>query len=482
MAVPGRKDGVFRVGADLTAGLVRRTWQNAAAGSPWRFGIGLCLVGVLVLSAAVLMRPASRDAAPTSKALSLSTSSESSPATVATTSPTDAANQPVQTHEEPPPPRWQTLQVDPGDTLSNLFARAGLDQATCARVMTLGPAVKTLRLLHPGDQLRLRLDPSGHLTDLRYQETPLDTLIVTDSPDGLKAQVDHLQPETKKIKVQGVVRETLSEALQQAGLSPSLAAEFVRIFHWRIDFRRQIQPGTRFALVYDKRFAGSKKLAPGPILAAELTLPDRSVHAFRFSGSSSDAGYYDSSGKSMHPTLIRTPVHYTRVSSPFSLHRFDPVVHVWRPHYGVDLAAPIGTPVRAAGNGRITYIGRDGGYGNLVKIKNFGPYSTRYAHLHRFAGGLHRGSYVHQGQIIGYVGETGETTGPHLHFEIRVNGTPRNPLTVHLPAGSPLGRKERHRFEIAIRPLVALLEKTGQDQPQLAQATRSATANLAPGS
>ena len=377
----------------------------------------------------------------------------------------------------PAPPRWQTLVVRSGDTLSELFSQAGLTRADVQRVMALGAPVKTLRVLHPGDKILFRTDSQGQLCALRYAEDPLQTLEVQSGPDGLQAQVQRLQPTVEQTIVGGTVNETLGAALRRAGLDTSQVARFVDIFHWRVDFRREIRKGTRFTVVYQTRHVGDRQLAPGPIVAAELQLNDQTLRAFRFTSTHGDTGYYDSRGRSLHPTLLRTPVHYTRVSSPFSLHRFDPVAHVWRPHYGVDLAAPIGTPVHAAGDGRVIYAGRDGGYGNLVKIKNFGPYTTRYAHLRRFAHGLHVGSHVHQGQVIGYVGETGMATGPHLHFEIRVNGIARNPLKVRLPAGAPLNRRERRRFEADIRPLMAKLEKGSRSQPQLARAARTLAAN-----
>jgi murein DD-endopeptidase MepM/ murein hydrolase activator NlpD len=369
----------------------------------------------------------------------------------------------------PAPVAWTTFTVRPGDTLEKLFAKAGIDKAECGRVMALGAPVKTLRLLHPGEQIRLRGKAGQALAELCYAPDALHTLDVVDGSDGLEAHLTTLKPTLSRTVVSDEINETLGRALQRAGLDKATAAEFIGIFHWRVDFRREIRRGTRFTVVYDKRRVGDKQLSPGPIVAAKLVLHDQTLQAFRFAGADGEAGYYDAHGRSMHPTLLRTPVHYTRISSPFSLHRFDPVVHVWRPHYGVDLAAPSGTPVEAAGDGRIVFIGRDGGYGNLIKIDNFGPYTTRYAHLRRFARGLHAGSHVHQGQIIGYVGETGEATGPHLHFEIRVNGRPHNPLTVRLPAGEPLSHRERRHFEASIQPLVAMLDNAGQGQPQLAR-------------
>ena len=365
---------------------------------------------------------------------------------------------------------WQTFTVRPGDTLSTLFAQAGLAPAEYLRVMALGESVDTLRLLHPGEKIRLRTDGTQELVELHYSIDPLQALDITTGPEGLQAQLEQLQPITEKITVSDVVDTTLNHALTNAGLSAPQVSEFVDIFHWRVDFRREIRRGTRFSLVYNRRWVGNRELSPGPIVAAELVLHDRTLRAFRFTDANGESGYYDDHGASMHPTLLRTPVHYSRISSPFSQHRFDPVLQIWRPHFGVDLAADSGTPVKASGDGHITFLGENGGYGNLVEVRHFGAYSTRYAHLRRFASNLHEGSFVRQGQVIGYVGQSGEATGPHLHFEIRVNGIPRDPLKVKLPAGQPLNRKEQQRFMNDIRPLLALLQNNSLGHSQLARA------------
>ncbi|MEJ2700343.1 MAG: hypothetical protein P8Z70_11880, partial [Desulfuromonadales bacterium] len=223
-------------------------------------------------------------------------------------------------------PGYTTFIVRPGDTLSALFERAGLDKSEYLRVMALGAVVNPLRVLHPGDRIRLRIKGAQGLAELGYTEDPLHT------------HQNNLQPSTEKTSVSDVVNENLSVALQRAGLSASKVAEFVKIFHWRVDFRRDIRRGTRFSVVYNRRHVGNRELSPGPIVAAELVLHDRTLRAFRFSDAHGEAGYYDDRGASMHPTLLRTPVHYTRVSSSFSRRRFNPVVHVWRPHWGVDLA------------------------------------------------------------------------------------------------------------------------------------------------
>lgn len=251
----------------------------------------------------------------------------------------------------------------------------------------------------------------------------------------------------------GRIRHTLYQAARRAGLDKPLTSALIGIFAARVDFRHDVHRGDRFAVVY-----GHRAHHAGPvILAAELDLENTTLRVFRHAGRDGRYRYYTQAGRTLTPTLLRTPVDYTHVSSPFSLRRLNPVLHIYRPHYGVDLAAPTGTPIHAAGNGRVVFRGRDGAYGNLVIIRNRrGRYSTRYAHMVRFAKNIHVGSRVHQGEVIGYVGATGMTTGPHLHFEIRVHGAPKNPLTVKLP--STLPADELTAFHANITPLVAELD------------------------
>lgn len=352
----------------------------------------------------------------------------------------------------------QIFTVRPGDTLAALFERAGLDAAQLQAVMDVGGAARQLALLHPGDRIELRIATDGTLSELRYPLNALDTLIVDNDAGTLHASVDHVEPIRRVAMATGTLHSTLRNAMQQAGIDANTISSVVNIFHWKVNFRRDIRPGTTFTVLYQKLYHDGRLIGDGPVLAAQLTIGDHSLKAFRFVDAHGNAHYYNEHGRSLTPSLLRTPVHYVRVSSGFSLHRFDPVVHVWRPHWGVDLAAPRGTPIEAAGDGVIEYIGHAAGYGRLVEIRNFGPYSTRYAHMMRFARGLHRGSHVHQGQIIGYVGESGEATGPHLHFEIRVNGIPHDPLRMRLPDGSPIPRRERVRFQEQIQPILAALD------------------------
>jgi murein DD-endopeptidase MepM/ murein hydrolase activator NlpD len=268
--------------------------------------------------------------------------------------------------------------------------------------------------------------------------------------------------------VHGVIKSSLYNAVIDAGLDPSLAVRLRDIFGGKVDFRRDIRPGDWFSAIYAPTDSKTTSIQSHGIVAAEISVHNRIYRAFLFKIGTSRDLYYTADGQNLQQSILRAPLKYERISSPFSYHRLDPVLHVIRPHYGVDYAAPMGTPVAAAANGYIRFIGQDAGYGNLVVISSFGKYETYYAHLRRFAPGLHIDSRVTQGQRIGYVGESGEATGPHLHFGIKVNGVWRNPRTVPLPNASPLPKEDWTAFQQSIAPLLAELDRRDEQDVQLA--------------
>jgi murein DD-endopeptidase MepM/ murein hydrolase activator NlpD len=364
---------------------------------------------------------------------------------------------------------WHTYPVELGDTLVTVFKRAGLDSSQWLQVLRLGSKADALRHIRTGDVLRIRKTPSGKLAALSYPLNRLETLQIFRFGDHLDASVKKKPIHIRKVRVSGQIEHSLLGALMHAGVRRIQALKFADIFKYRVDLSRNIHRGDRFALILKRQYVDHHLVKSGPIIAARLVLKKQTLDAFRYEAND-DPAYYDRHGRSFKRSLLRTPVHYTRVSSHFSRHRLNPVTHKWAPHYGVDLAAPKGTPIKAAASGRVKFAGRKRGYGNVVELKNFGPYSTRYAHMSRFAKGLHKGSHVHQGQVIGYVGATGWATGPHLHFEIRVGGHPKPPLKVKLPNGTPIPKKAKSRFEHSIQPLLAKLEATpGPGHTLLAQ-------------
>ncbi|SAK93435.1 peptidase M23B [Caballeronia calidae] len=251
-------------------------------------------------------------------------------------------------------------------------------------------------------------------------------------------------PEPARMTESATVDGTFSDAAQSLGLDSSTIATLTQAFAAKVDLRRDLRKGDTLSVIYDRPQGGATP--HDEPLAARLTTGSSSHDVFLYRDAEGEARYYSKDGDSTKPAFTRYPVEFTRVSSDFSLRRLDPVTHRWQSHDGVDLAAPIGTPVRATAQGTVTFIGRQTGYGKVVMLENPPPYSTVYAHLSRFAKGLRNGATVARGQVIGYVGRTGWATGPHLHYEVHVDDVAMDPLTVDLPGDDRLRGEERQRF------------------------------------
>jgi murein DD-endopeptidase MepM/ murein hydrolase activator NlpD len=230
------------------------------------------------------------------------------------------------------------------------------------------------------------------------------------------------------------------------------------IFYWEIDFAREVRAGDQFSIVYQANYIQDKLVSIGDIIAVTYTSHDNTHYAIRHVNASGDSDYFNRQGLSLKKAFTRYPVKFSHISSTFSLSRYHPVLHYRRPHKGIDLAASIGTPIYATGDGRITVIDRHNGYGNMIKISHNNTYSSLYAHMLRFQKGLSKGSYVKRGQVIGYVGQTGLADGPHCHYEFHVNHQPRNPSTIELPHGSPIPTKEKLAFQTKANTVIAQLK------------------------
>ena len=244
--------------------------------------------------------------------------------------------------------------------------------------------------------------------------------------------------------------------------------ELAGIFGWDIDFALDIRQGDSFAVIYEEVFLDGEKVRDGDIIAATFSNRGESYQAIRYTDASNHTDYYSPDGHSMRKAFLRTPVEFSRISSRFSLGRKHPILNTIRAHKGVDYAAPRGTPIKATGDGKVIYRGVKGGYGNVVIIQHGSSYSTLYGHMSRFARGVHSGSHVKQGQIIGYVGSSGLATGPHLHYEFRINGVHRNPLTVKLPDAQPLPKQYMADFQMHANQLVASLDLLSKTNVALA--------------
>ena len=347
--------------------------------------------------------------------------------------------------------------VHPNDTLDAIFRRLKLSLSDLASLRGLPGLKARLDSLRPGESLRL-LHRDGSLFGLERRLNEEQTLKVSRDASGLKADVLQNPLEARPRVVRAVINSSLFEAVEDAGGHDQTAVALADIFAWDIDFVLDIQPGDSFVVSYQELYQDGTYVKDGPILAASFTNQGHTYRAVRYVDPDGNAHYYTPDGRSMHKAFLRAPVEFTRISSRFNSSRLHPILNLIRAHKGVDYAAPTGTPVKAAGDGRIRYAGPKGGYGNVVEIEHTRSIVTVYGHLSRFAKGTHVGAHVAQGTIIAYVGMTGLATGPHLHYEYRVNGVFKNPQTVSLPDAEPIDARLRADFETRTAPLLATLD------------------------
>jgi murein DD-endopeptidase MepM/ murein hydrolase activator NlpD len=350
--------------------------------------------------------------------------------------------------------------VTRNDTLDRIFRRLKLNLGDLASLRSLPGVRASLDSLRPGESLHL-MHRDGQLFGLERRLNESQTLKVSRDDSGLKADVLRNPLELRTRTVRGVIDTSLFEAVEAAGAHDQTAVALADIFGWDIDFVLDVRSGDAFVVTYEEIWRDGAYVKDGPIEAAEFVNQGREFRAVRYTDPEGGAHYYTPDGRSLHKAFLRAPVEFTRVSSRFNSGRFHPILHRIRAHKGVDYAAPIGTPVHAAGDGRISFAGWMGGYGNVVEIEHSRSVVTVYGHLSRFAHGTHVGTHVTQGTVIAYVGMTGLATGPHLHYEYRVNGVFKNPQTVALPDAAPIDARWREDFLAHSAPLLASLEVPG---------------------
>ena len=256
----------------------------------------------------------------------------------------------------------------------------------------------------------------------------------------------------------GVIRSSLFGATDAAGVPDAIATQLAEVFSSDIDFHLDIRKGDRFSVVYETLYNNGDPVKTGRVLAAEFVNQGKAYRAVYFKDREGREGYYTPQGKNLRKAFLRSPLEFSRITSGFSLARFHPVLKTWRAHKGVDYGAPIGTHVRATSDGVVAFVGKQNGYGNLIVLQHAGNFSTAYGHLSRFANSLHKGTRIKQGDVIGYVGMTGMATGPHLHYEFRVAGVQRNPLTLPMPQAFPIAAQYKNDFVAFAQPLTAQLE------------------------
>ncbi|MEJ2621731.1 MAG: peptidoglycan DD-metalloendopeptidase family protein [Candidatus Thiodiazotropha sp.] len=358
---------------------------------------------------------------------------------------------PVETHET-------VYEIRRGDSMASIFKKNKLSPSLLHQIVNSSKTAKQLTNIRPGETLHLVFDSDDKLLSLRLQHSKVDSLMILATADGFTATENSREVDTRNTHLSGVIESSLYLSAKKSGLSDQLIMQLADIFGWDIDFALEIRSGDRFTVIFEEDYLDGEKLRDGPILAAEFTNQGKTYQALRYVDESGRADYYTPEGRSMRKAFLRAPVDFRRISSRFTKERYHPVLGKKRPHRGVDYAAKTGTPIKASGDGKVIFRGKKGGYGNTLIIQHGQTYTTLYAHLSRFNKKARKGKRVKQGQVIGYVGKTGLATGPHLHYEFRVNGIHRNPLTVKLPAAEPIAEKYRDDFMMTIQPLVSKLE------------------------
>lgn len=371
------------------------------------------------------------------------------PTPVATTAPAPAKQEPG--HRE--------VTVARGDTLSTLFEKVGLPKTAVQEVLASGKQAKQFSHLKHGQVLEIEVADNGQLTSLHSKISDLETIRLTRNTKGFAFNREIIKPVMRPAYVHGVIKSSLSLSAQRAGLSHSQTMDMTKIFGYDIDFAQDIRKGDEFDVIYEQKVLNGKVVGTGNILSARFTNRGKSYTAVRYTNKQGNSSYYTADGNSMRKAFIRTPVDFARISSRFSMGRKHPILNKIRAHKGVDYAAPRGTPIKAAGDGKVLLAGRRGGYGNTVIIQHGNSYQTLYGHMQGFAKGVKTGGSVKQGQVIGYIGTTGLSTGPHLHYEFQVNGKHVDPLGQKLPMADPIAKNERQRFLQQSQPLMARMEQ-----------------------
>ena len=357
-----------------------------------------------------------------------------------------------------PEPEYETLTltIRRGDTLDQLFRSNRLDLGHLAQIARLEEAGKQFRRIKPGDVIEITHD-EGKLIRMYSVLNLTSALQVEREESGFKASIVERPIEIQKRMAHGVIESSLFESGIAAGLSDKLIMNIAGIFAWDVDFVLDIRNGDTYYVQWEEIWQDGEYVTDGEVIVAEFNNDGRQHQAIRFVDKNGRTDYFTPEGDSVRKAFLRSPVDF-RVSSSFNPNRLHPVLKTRRPHRGVDYAAPSGTPIKAAGDGKVIFRGVKSGYGNVVILQHGGNITTLYAHMSRFASKVRNGSRVRQGQTIGYVGATGMVTGAHLHYEYRLNGVHRNPRTVKLPEAEPIAAEYRDQFLAAAGPILEELE------------------------
>ena len=360
--------------------------------------------------------------------------------------------------------REQSTRVERGDNTLEALTRLGFDAATSYQIIHAAKKSYALKEIHVGRTFQ-RIDNKDGTT-LFYNIDAINRLSLhrAHGSEDWQVSLEQRQTHARQRIAAGIIQDNLFLAASQAGLDQRTTMNLIDIFAWDVDFARDIRVGDSFRVLYEERFSDEGKLLASNILAAEFTNQGKSFRAVRYEQADGQVHYYNPEGKSMRKAYLKAPLKFSRISSRFSTKRKHPVLGYTRAHRGIDYAAPSGTPIHAIGDGYIAEIGWKGGYGRFILLRhNNREHTTAYGHMRRYGRGMKKGKRVSQGDVIGYVGTSGLSTGPHLHFEFRVRNRAVNPLAIKLPPAKPVAESERSRFFEQTTPLLTQLEKQASD-------------------
>jgi murein DD-endopeptidase MepM/ murein hydrolase activator NlpD len=353
---------------------------------------------------------------------------------------------------------WKFVITKPGDTLSSIFKQLGLNKSVLSQMLEQNPHADKLKAIRPHQKLKFLFSKNKQLEKIVIPLTINQNLNITKKNDRYVSTINSKKMQTHSHYITATVYDSLYSTAKKKHIPYKLIKQMTQIFNWDIDFSKDVRKGDTFTIIYQAHYVEDKRVGTGDILALNYTNKGKTYRAIRYK-TNAKIEYYTPEGKNLRKAFARFPVRFNHISSSFSYARNHPVLnHTVRPHKGVDLAAPIGTPIKATADGIIVRIGRNGGYGNMIKIKHNKKYATIYAHMLKFQRGLSNGKRVKKGQVIGYVGQTGLADGPHCHYEFHANGVAKNPVTITLPHAKPISQSQFAAYHSYSTALLAQLQ------------------------
>ena len=352
---------------------------------------------------------------------------------------------------------WQQTELKSGDNLSRVFTRYSLSAADALAIASSAP--KRVLNLQPGQIIKWQSSESNNVTRMRIETSPLIAHTFERTVEGdYDYKLDEKVADRRPKFAHATIKSSLFLDGAKQDIPQSTLIELAGLFGWDIDFALDIRPDDEFSLIYEELFLDGERIGFGNILIAQFINRGREITAIRYEDGKGDAQYYDPSGHSMRKEFLRNPIDFARISSRFNLKRKHPVLNKFRAHRGTDYAARTGTPIKSTGDGKVIFAGRKGGFGNCVIVQHGSRYQTLYAHLSKFNRSARKGRRVKQGQVIGYVGSTGLATGPHLHFEFRVDGVHRDSLRIKLPKSRSIAKDQKSAYQAVADRMIEWLK------------------------